>query len=656
MKKFKEFELVSEFLPAGDQQRTIDIVTKNLENGENDQVIKGVTGSGKTFIMANIIKNQKQPVLIMSHNKTLASQLYNDIKNFFPNNKVEYYVSNFDFYMPEAYNPVTQVYIDKSSSINEELDAMRMASINSLLTRTDTIIVSSVACIYGTFNPTEYNNQIISIGVNETIKIKDLARKLVNLNYQRNQVTHKYGSFRIKGDIIEIVPADNKQKIIQISFFGDEIEFINLIEADSKKVIKRFKTIRIFPANAYTLNYEKTLISADEIEKELEQVHKIFLKKEDYIKAQRILERTKKDLDDLRETGICKGMENYSRYFDGRSEGEKPYTLLDYFPKNSLFIIDESHISIGQIRGMYNGDRTRKENLVNYAYRLPSALDNRPLKFNEFNTYDFKKIYVSATPNEYEINKSNGLISEMINRPTGLLDPEIKVISTDNLYQKIYDNVIKQINQNERTLIITLTKKSAEELTKKLKSQGIKVMYIHGDHNAIERHEILIKLRKGIFDVIVGINLLREGIDAPEVSLVMILDADATSFLRDSNSLIQLAGRAARNANGRVIFFADKVTKHMQICIEDNLRKRAIQLEHNAKFNITPKTVVKPIHESLSLVDLIDITKENVQDENQETLELIIEEMEQKMHEAAAKKDFESAIKYREKIKVLRNK
>ncbi|MDJ1645839.1 excinuclease ABC subunit UvrB [Mycoplasma phocimorsus] len=654
MKSYKEFELISDFDVAGDQQRTIEIVNNNLKNGENDQVIKGVTGSGKTFIMANIIKSQKQPVLIMSHNKTLASQLYNDIKNFFPNNKVEYYVSNFDFYMPEAYNPTTQVYIDKSSSINEELDAMRMASINSLLTRSDTIVVSSVACIYGTFNPNEYDKQIISIAVNEEIKIKELARKLVNLNYQRNQITYKYGSFRIKGDIVEIVPADNKQKIIQISFFGDEIEFINLIDVDSKKVVKRFKTIRIFPANAYVLNYEKTLVAADKIEQELEQVHQIFLEKEDYIKAQRILERTKKDLDDLRETGICKGMENYSRYFDGREEGEKPYTLLDYFPKNSLFIIDESHISMGQIRGMYNGDRTRKENLVNYGYRLPSALDNRPLKFDEFNTYDFKKVYVSATPGEYEINKSNGLVSEIINRPTGLLDPEITIVSSNNLYKKIYDNVINQIKKNERTLIITITKKSAEELSKKLKSQGIKVMYIHGDHNAIERHEILIKLRKGIFDVVVGINLLREGIDAPEVSLVMILDADATSFLRDSNSLIQLAGRAARNVNGRVIFFADKITKHMQDCIDDNLRKRSIQIDYNKKHNITPTTVVKSIHESLSLVDLVEITKESTKNENAETLALIIEEMEEKMKVAAAKKDFETAIKYRDKLKMLK--
>lgn len=658
MKKQKnKFELITKFKPSGDQAEAIKTVVDNLSIDIKDQVLKGVTGSGKTFAMANIIASQNKPALIMSHNKTLASQLYNDIKSFFPNNKVEYFVSNFDFYIPEAFNPKTQAYVDKSSSVNEQLDAMRMSAVNALLSRNDTIIVSSVACIYGALNPKEYDESIFSLNVGQDIKIKELSRKLVAVNYTRNQIDQRFGTFSIKGDVIEIIPGHTDEFIIRILMFGDTIEQIQKIENTTRKIIKNYLSYTIFPASAYSVARDRTNQAIIEIEKELEEVHNNFIAKEDLIKAQRILERTRKDIDDMSETGFCKGMENYSRYFDGRKTGEKPYTLLDYFPEGSLFIIDESHISIGQLKGMYAGDHTRKQNLVDYGYRLPSALDNRPLNFNEFNKYDFNRIYVSATPQLYEIDKSMGLVTEMINRPTGLLDPQITIKPTINQIEVIYDELVKQKENKERTFIITTTVRAAEELTSYLKSKKMNIAYVHGEHNAIERHEILRDLRIGKIDAIVGINLLKEGIDIPEVSLIMILDADATSYTRSVTSLIQIVGRAARNVNGRVILFADRMTENMRLCIEDNERKRKIQIAYNRKNNIIPQTVIKPIPESLMSFDIKDAlklaTSKKLRDDNKEIIEAYIQELRNKMKKAADKRDFELAIKYREEIKKL---
>lgn len=658
MKKQKnKFELITKFKPSGDQAEAIKTVVDNLSIDIKDQVLKGVTGSGKTFAMANIIASQNKPALIMSHNKTLASQLYNDIKSFFPNNKVEYFVSNFDFYIPEAFNPKTQAYVDKSSSVNEQLDAMRMSAVNALLSRDDTIIVSSVACIYGALNPKEYDESIFSLNVGQDIKIKELSRKLVAVNYTRNQIDQRFGTFSIKGDVIEIIPGHTDEFIIRILMFGDTIEQIQKIENTTRKIIKNYLSYTIFPASAYSVARDRTNQAIIEIEKELEEVHNNFIAKEDLIKAQRILERTRKDIDDMSETGFCKGMENYSRYFDGRKTGEKPYTLLDYFPEGSLFIIDESHISIGQLKGMYAGDHTRKQNLVDYGYRLPSALDNRPLNFNEFNKYDFNRIYVSATPQLYEIDKSMGLVTEMINRPTGLLDPQITIKPTINQIEVIYDELVKQKENKERTFIITTTVRAAEELTSYLKSKKMNIAYVHGEHNAIERHEILRDLRIGKIDAIVGINLLKEGIDIPEVSLIMILDADATSYTRSVTSLIQIVGRAARNVNGRVILFADRMTENMRLCIEDNERKRKIQIAYNRKNNIIPQTVIKPIPESLMSFDIKDAlklaTSKKLRDDNKEIIEAYIQELRNKMKKAADKRDFELAIKYREEIKKL---
>lgn len=658
MKKQKnKFELITKFKPSGDQAEAIKTVVDNLSIDIKDQVLKGVTGSGKTFAMANIIASQNKPALIMSHNKTLASQLYNDIKSFFPNNKVEYFVSNFDFYIPEAFNPKTQAYVDKSSSVNEQLDAMRMSAVNALLSRNDTIIVSSVACIYGALNPKEYDESIFSLNVGQDIKIKELSRKLVAVNYTRNQIDQRFGTFSIKGDVIEIIPGHTDEFIIRILMFGDTIEQIQKIENTTRKIIKNYLSYTIFPASAYSVARDRTNQAIIEIEKELEEVHNNFIAKEDLIKAQRILERTRKDIDDMSETGFCKGMENYSRYFDGRKTGEKPYTLLDYFPEGSLFIIDESHISIGQLKGMYAGDHTRKQNLVDYGYRLPSALDNRPLNFNEFNKYDFNRIYVSATPQLYEIDKSMGLVTEMINRPTGLLDPQITIKPTINQIEVIYDELVKQKENKERTFIITTTVRAAEELTSYLKSKKMNIAYVHGEHNAIERHEILRDLRIGKIDAIVGINLLKEGIDIPEVSLIMILDADATSYTRSVTSLIQIVGRAARNVNGRVILFADRMTENMRLCIEDNERKRKIQIAYNQKNNIIPQTVIKPIPESLMSFDIKDAlklaTSKKLRDDNKEIIEAYIQELRNKMKKAADIRDFELAIKYREEIKKL---
>lgn len=652
-----KFELISKYKTGGDQQQAIDSVVSNIESDVHDQVLLGVTGSGKTFAMANVIAKQNKPVLIMSHNKTLASQLYNDLKEFFPNNKVEYFVSNFDFYVPEAYNPKTQVFVDKTSSVNDQLEAMRMSTINSLISRNDTIVVSSVAAIYGALNPNEYGATIFALSVGQIIKIREIGYKLVAVNYSRNNVDQKIGSFSVKGDVIEITPGHTDEYFIRISMFGDEIESIQKLDALTRKVLHNYSSYTVYPASAYSLVRDRINESVVEIEKELDIVHQNFIEQDDLIKAQRILERTRKDMDDLRENGFCKGMENYSRYFDGRQAGEKPYTLLDYFPKDSILFIDESHISIGQLRAMYEGDHTRKQNLVDYGYRLPSALDNRPLNFEEFNTYQFKKVYVSATPQEYEIDKSMGLVSQMIIRPTGLLDPKITILNKENQIEKIYDELQSQKAKNERTFIVTNTKKSAEELTKYLQTKKQKIAYMHGDHNAMQRHEILRKLRLGVYDSVVGINLLREGIDIPEVSLMMILDADVASFSRSVTSLIQLVGRAARNENGRVILFADQITENIAKCIEDNEHKRKLQIQFNTEHNITPRSVIKPIPESLSSFDIDNALKfasnKKIKDDNKKLLQDYIEELRNKMKKAAQDHNYELAIMYREQISEL---
>ncbi|WP_036436830.1 excinuclease ABC subunit UvrB [Mycoplasma elephantis] len=654
MNKINKFKLASKYKPSDDQQNAINAILNNIKTNTKDQVLKGVTGSGKTFTIANIIASQNKPALIMSHNKTLASQLYNDIKNFFPENKVEYFVSNFEFYIPEAYNPKTQTYNDKSSSVNEQLDAMRISTISSLLTRNDTIVIASVACIYGTLDPNEYSNNVFMLSVGQDIKIKNIASKLVSIGFTRNKNEQSFGSFIIKGDIIEIVTSFDNESLIRISMFGDVIESIKKIDITTKKTIKIYDNYRIFPASSYTVQKPKINDALKLIEKELLDTYQKFMDKNELIKAQRIDERTRKDMEDMAETGFCKGMENYSRYFDNRKPGEKPFTLLDYFPKNSLLFIDESHISVGQLNGMYGGDHTRKQNLVDYGYRLPSALDNRPLKFDEFNNYDFNRIYVSATPQEYEINKSLGVMTEMIIRPTGLLDPKIILMKTNNQIEIIYDELKKQEKNNERTFIVTTTIKATEELTSYLRNKGLKVEFIHGEHDAIERHEILRKLRLGKIDTVVGINLLKEGIDVPEVSLIIILDADATSFTRSTTSLIQIIGRAARNKNGRVIMFADKITSNIKQCIEDNERKRKIQIKYNIDHNITPQSIIKPIPESLVSFDISEAIKlagnVKLKNDNKLVIENAINELRERMNLAAKNRDYETAMICRDQI------
>ncbi|MGL4252359.1 MAG: excinuclease ABC subunit UvrB [Metamycoplasmataceae bacterium] len=650
----KNYELVSKYKPTGDQPKAISELVKGIKENKKNQVLLGVTGSGKTFTIANVISQFNKPVIILSHNKTLASQLYSELKGFFPNNRVEYFVSYFDYYRPEAYLPQKDVYVDKTSKTNQDLEAMRMSSLNALTMRRDSIVVASVAAIYGSVNPEEYKSSIFNIEVGMVIKRNHFFINLIKRQYKRNNVELTAGCFSVKGDVIELAPAWTSEYLIRIVFFGDEIESIVRIDPLTKKITKAFNGLAIFPAAIYAVQDPTIHRAVNLIKHELEDRLEYFKSNGKLLEYQRLHDRTINDIDSLLEFGYCSGIENYSRHIDGRDEGEKPFTILDYLPKDALVIIDESHMMIPQLNAMYRGDRARKENLVDYGFRLPSALDNRPLRFDEFEKYEFQKIFVSATPGTYEVDLVEGEIISQIIRPTGLIDPTIEVYPSENQIENIYDRIQEQIKKNEKTFILTTTKRTSEELTKHFQTLGVKIAYIHSDHKTLERNEILRKLRKGVYDVVIGINLLREGIDIPEVSLILVLDADKESFFRSTRSLIQITGRAARNVNGHVVFYADGISKSMQETIDDNAFKRGIQEKYNKENNITPQTITKPIPEPIQGHDLqnaIDyvLNQKNKKAKKSEVIK-VIDGLRVEMREAAKKLEFERATEIRDMI------
>jgi excinuclease ABC subunit B len=588
-----DFNLVSEFEPTGDQPRAIKQLVKGINEGEEHQTLLGVTGSGKTFTMANVIAQTNRPTLILSHNKTLAAQLYGEFKQFFPDNAVEYFISYYDYYQPEAYIPSSGLYIEKDLSINEEIEKLRLSATSSLLTgRRDVIVVASVSCIYGIGNPEEFGKNVIKLTAGETIARNRLLFALVDILYSRTEAEFKRGTFRVKGDTVDIFLA-YADYAIRIYFWGDEIESIHRIDPQSGKKLSDEKVVTIFPANLFVTGKDSLQQAIHEIQDDMVAQVGMFESELRHLEAKRLKERTEFDLEMMRELGYCSGVENYSRYFDRRSPGARPFCLLDYFPDDYLIVIDESHVTIPQVRAMWGGDRSRKVNLVDFGFRLPSALDNRPLTFNEFEALVHQAVYVSATPSEYELRKSEGVVVEQLIRPTGLLDPEIDVRPSRNQIDDLLEEIDERVKKQERVLVTTLTKRMAEELTKYMDRVGIKCRYIHSEVHTLDRVEILRELRLGVYDVLVGVNLLREGLDLPEVSLVAILDADKEGFLRNQRSLVQTIGRAARNENGKVIMYADKITESMQLAIEETNRRRKIQLDYNTANGITPKTVIK---------------------------------------------------------------
>ena len=595
-----KFDLTSKYSPTGDQPEAIKELTDGLKQGERAQVLLGVTGSGKTFTMANVIKNINRPTLILSHNKTLAAQLYEEMKSFFPNNAVEYYVSYYDYYQPEAYLPSTDTYIEKDLAINEDIDKLRLAAVSALLSgRNDVVVVSSVSCIYGMGGPTAMANSIIKIKRGATIDRNMFLRKLVDALYTRNDLELKRGFFRVKGDTVDVSMAYS-DNILRITWWDDEIDSIEELDAETFRRLASFEDYQIYPANLFVTSKEQTESAIRQIQDDLTAQIDYFTELGDHIKAQRIKERVEYDMEMIKELGHCSGIENYSRYFDGRNPGERPYCLLDFFPKDYLMIIDESHVSVPQISAMYGGDRARKQNLVEYGFRLPAAFDNRPLKFDEFMEMINQVIYVSATPADFELKEAEGVVVEQIIRPTGLLDPEIDVRPSENQIDDLMDEILTRCHRDERVLVTTLTKRMAEELTEYLLNSGISANYIHSDVATLDRVKIMNDLRQGVYDVLVGVNLLRDGLDFPEVSLVAILDADKEGFLRSHRSLTQTAGRAARNVNGKVIMYADTITESMQSTIEETARRRMIQLKYNEEHGIKPQQIRKDIKESLA--------------------------------------------------------
>lgn len=652
----QKFQLISSFKPTGDQPEAIAQLVEGLKKDKKFQVLLGATGTGKTFTMANVIAKVNKPTLVIVHNKTLAGQLYSEFKTLFPNNRVEYFVSNFDFYQPEAYIPKTDTYIDKNAVMNEEIEMMRTAAINSVLERNDTIVVGSVASIFGLTDPDEYKRLVFEIRVGDTINRKEFLNKLVNSQYRRNQLELTPGTFRVSGDVIEIFPASyESNKIIKIDTFGDEIERILLCDAFSGAILHTYHSFPIFPAYDHASTLDRIKEACASIKEELKSRLDFFKKEGKLLEYERLEMRTNHDLESLMEFGMCPGIENYSRHIDKRKPGEKPYCLIDYFPKDFLMIIDESHATLPQVRGMFNGDRSRKTTLVEYGFRLPSALDNRPLNFEEFESSLNQVICTSATPGDYELSKTNGKFVEQIIRPTGLVDPEIFVRPTIGQINDILSEIKKRVLLNERVMIVTLTVKMAEDLTDFLKEHNIKVCYIHHETKTLERSEIIYQLRKGKYDVLVGVNLLREGLDIPEVSLICILDADKEGFLRTTRSLIQIVGRAARNAKGQVIMYADTITKSMKEAIDETNRRRKIQIEYNIENGIVPKTIIKEIQPPIRNSDderneMISLSKKG----SKKQIEQKIKELEIQMREAAKMFDFEKAAQLRDIILEMR--
>lgn len=649
-----DFELQSDFKPTGDQPEAIKDIVTSINNDEKFQTLLGVTGSGKTFTMANIIREVKKPTLILAHNKTLAAQLYSEFKEFFPNNAVEYFVSYYDYYQPEAYVASSDTYIEKDASINDEIDKLRHSATASILERDDVIVVSSVSCIYGIGDPDDYKKLMLSIRTGMEIDRDTLIRKLVDIQYERNDINFVRGTFRVRGDILELFPASDDEKAIRIEFFGDEIDRIVEIDYVTGKILGTRKHIAVFPASHYVTTPEKVAHAVKAIEKELAERVQYFKDNDKLLEAQRIEQRTKYDLEMLSEIGTCQGIENYSRHITGREEGEKPYTLMSFFPDDFLLIVDESHVTIPQVRGMYAGDRSRKQSLIENGFRLPSAYDNRPLNFAEFEENINQVLFVSATPGPYEIEHST-TVAEQIIRPTGLLDPIIEIRPIENQIDNLVDEINNVVEKNERVLITTLTKKMSEDLTNYLKEIGIKVKYLHSDIDTLERTEIIRDLRLGKFDVLVGINLLREGLDIPEVSLVAILDADKEGFLRSETSLIQTVGRAARNSEGRVIMYADKITRSMAVTIEETKRRREIQDNYNKEHGIIPRTIVKDIRDSIEMLKPADdeVVFGIAENEDEYDVQSSIESLQKEMMEAAQNLQFERAAQLRDKIKEL---
>ena len=651
------FELVSEYKPTGDQPQAIEELVKGFKEGNQFETLLGVTGSGKTFTMANVIEQLNKPTLIIAHNKTLAAQLYGEFKEFFPENAVEYFVSYYDYYQPEAYVPSTDTYIAKDSAINEEIDKLRLSATAALTERSDVIIVSSVSCIYGLGSPVDYQNMMVSLRPGMERDRDDVIRQLIDIQYMRNDMDFHRGTFRVRGDVLEIFPANNTDTAVRVEFFGDEIDRITEIDVLTGEIKSRLEHCAIFPASHYVVPQEKINEATKEIEKEMEERVRYFKSEDKLIEAQRIAERTNFDIEMLRETGFCSGIENYSRHLAGLEPGVPPYTLMDYFPDEFLIIVDESHITIPQVRGMYAGDQSRKSTLVDYGFRLPSAKDNRPLNFEEFESKIDQMLFVSATPNVYE-QEHELLRAEQIIRPTGLLDPYVEVRPVEGQIDDLIGEVNKETSGGHKVLITTLTKKMAEDLTDYMREIGIRVKYLHSDIDTLERAEIIRDLRLDVFDVLVGINLLREGLDIPEITLVAILDADKEGFLRSETSLIQTIGRAARNSEGHVIMYADTITDSMRLALDETERRRAIQMAYNEEHGITPKTIRKSVR------DLISISKKVAREEMQlkkdpesmskKELEKLIQDVEKKMKKAAAELNFEAAAQLRDQMVELK--
>lgn len=663
------FQLVSGYEPAGDQPQAIKQLVDGLNRGEKYQTLLGVTGSGKTFTISNVIQEINKPILIISHNKTLAAQLYSEFKAFFPQNAVEFFISYYDYYQPEAYVVKSDLYIEKDFSINEEIDRLRLKATTSLIEgRRDVIVVASVSCIYGIGAPQEYANQILFLKRGEKVPRKKLLRNLIDIHYVRNDYEFTRGTFRARGDVIEIIPAYQHEEAIRIEYWDDDIEKLSIIDSESGMVLKEIDSTAVYPAKYFVSNRDQIQKAIHNIEIELKERLEYFRSQEKYLEAQRIEQRTRFDIEMMKEIGYCSGIENYSRHMDGRAPGSRPYNLLDYFPKDFLLVIDESHVTVPQIRGMYNGDRSRKETLVEYGFRLPSALDNRPMKFEEFESMLDQVIFVSATPADFELQKSGGVVVEQIIRPTGLLDPEIEVRPIKGQIDDLIGEIRTRALNKERVLVTTLTKKMAEDLADYLDKIGILVRYIHSDIDSLERVEILRDLRLGDFDVLVGVNLLREGLDLPEVSLVAIIDADKEGFLRSERSLMQTAGRTARNVNGKVVMYADKITESMRKTITETNRRRKLQKQYNDENNITPTTIYKSLEEILSSTSIADIRKKEEKESfafskvaepvlkymSTEQKKDLIEQLTEQMYQAAKDLEFERAASIRDEINHLK--